>query len=683
MTVAHVPGFGAGVVLEGSADAQRTDEVRSCDGYDIGPRGQLIAARDLSDYVTINDAATVPAPWTRLYGLRAFSGNAGFLRQIAVGEGVVTATAAFLLAQFLREDSYTPIAGAPDVLQFGAAEEGGVTLTVPVPKINGVQVTIAPFPGAYKVWYPAAANRVNVCLVNIGAREERSTWDFSTPGLYALLYEPVSNAIALYAISLFDALGTGSRGELKAGGGAAGTKTKQLYFRGIAAYNSFAMGWGFDRTDTSSGEGPARLMFSNINNPLKWGNDNQGAVGTDRDFTDSDAIPIGDAGEIIRAGLAWNKRFWIGTDQKLHFLAGYGRDSFITDGSNPVAKAENVIGPNCMIEGPDSLLYGVGDKGLWAFDGNTFERHHVRLRDYAGASLGWWDLIWNDRSFGVGLPGKTNADLVWMAVDWDLEQVVVGIPWCDAVGGVGYGTDTVVIKFHPRTGGFTRQVFSGVQYTAADYVRRQRQFGTARFVGTATAGYSTVRRYGSQMSPLGAGGGAYVATPAPSVEIGPYALYGPDGAGVYRRGYLTIAWEQRFLPVIGPMSFTLTPTVDGQSLPATTLTVHNLEPVAPAEGDLWLDTSTGDANLGNGTAGDLVRATADYLLKVRRNSAWAYTGFGGQQATAAGSARATIPIAWLPTKGTRFTMVIANTAWAGRWQVEGWAFKPGAGSDSL
>lgn len=516
--VPHVIGWPRGVVKEGAADTQRTDEVASCDGYDIGPRGALIAARDASAYVTVNDIATAPGPWSKLYALRSVAGN-NFTKTIAVGEGLDVATLRYLLASFVRENEASPVTGATKVKSFGAL----------VPRAEGVLVTVAQFPGVYAVTNTVA--NINVFLVCIGARENIAT--NLAPGLYVAYAIPSASEIFVEPISNFDALGTGTR----AGDKSAGTKGKQLFARGVAAYNAHAFCWGFDSNGGTDKEGPARLMFSNINNPLKWGNDNQAVATTDRDYTDSDAIIIGDGGEVIRAALTWNKRLWIGTDKQLHYVAGNGRDSFITDAANPIAKAENVTGPNSLIEGPDRQLYGVGELGLWCFNGETFERHHERLRDFAGHSSGYWDLIWSDPLRSATYPGGTNADLVWMAVDWDMQQVIVGIPWCDASSGSGYGLDTVLVKFNVKTGGFSRQVFSGTQFTAADYVRRQRQYRGARMLGTATAAKVTVQKYGDPNA------GSTIPTPLPSYELGPYALYGPDGRGVYRKAFTTLAWE--------------------------------------------------------------------------------------------------------------------------------------------
>ena len=60
------------MVLFGSPDVQRPDELMSADSLEIGPRGQLVAASDLSDYYTLEDLQAVAAPWTALHGLGSF-----------------------------------------------------------------------------------------------------------------------------------------------------------------------------------------------------------------------------------------------------------------------------------------------------------------------------------------------------------------------------------------------------------------------------------------------------------------------------------------------------------------------------------------------------------------------------------------------------------------------------------
>jgi len=657
VTVAHVSGFGGGVVGEGGADSQRTDELKVCESYDIGPRGALIAGRGVKDYVTINDLGTVPAPFTKVYGLGSAWAGSGLLQHLAVGEGLNVATLRFFLAKFARASAASPI-GTTDILLFGAPSGGAVP--APAGTNRGVLVTFAAGITDQVLGY-------HVALVNIGHREGAFPEDTGAPGLYALTYVPSGPTIALTAINYFDALGTGPSGEFPTG-----TQSKQLYFRGIVPFNSYVFGWGYEN-GKYLGNAPARLSFCNSRNPFKWGNDNIGAVGADRAFTDTDAVQIGDAGEFIRGALAWNGRLWVGTDKQMHYLAGYGRDSWTTDGANPVAKAENIGGPHCLIEGPDRLLYGVGDKGLWAFDGQNFERHHRRLRDYAGASTGWWDLIWVDRTRGDTYPGKTNQDLVWMVVDWDADQVLVGIPWCSASAGSGYGTDTVVIRFHVRTGGFTRQIYTGVQYTAADYVRRQSQYDTERFLATATAGSATIKRYAGQATPVGAGGADYMPTAALlKVEFGPYALFGANGVGIYRKAYLTLAAPTSVLGTgNGFYQWSITPYVDGQALAAFKLSIDTSAPGSPADGDIWVDTSGTDTSLGNASAGTLIAAAADYLVKIRWNSSWKIIPVGGQK-----EGRFTVPLTWKPTRGTRLVLKIDGTQTHFQYQFEGLGFDP-------
>lgn len=667
--VAHVAGFGGGVVLEGSADSQRTDELRQCEGYDIGPRAALIAARGKTNYVALNDGGNTPAPWTKLYGLGAGWSGAAALRELAVGEGLWVAALRFLLAKFERAGAASPVTGS-DILVFDAPSGG--SMPAPAGTNNGVLVTCAALSDQLRIYQDVdAANRnVHVVLVNVGHRDLYYPEATGGPGLYALWLDPTNSFVGLRAINYYDALGTGPYGELRVGASTAGTLSKQLYFRGICAFNQHVFGWGYEN-GKYLGNAPSRVMFSNIRNPLKWGNDNVAAAGTDRAFSDTDAMQVGDAGERVRGGYVWNGRLWLGSDRQLHYIAGQGRHSFLVNNATHISKAENLVGPNAMTEGPDKLLYGVGDKGLWAFDGSSFESHHRRLRDFRRLSSGWWDLIWVDRTRSDVYPGKTNADLVWMVTDWDAEQVIVGIPWCNASSGAGYGTDTVLIKFHVRTGGFTKQIYTGVQFTAADYVRRQNQYDAARFLATATSGQTAIQK--AALSTTVGGSAEYVA-PITSqiVEFGPYALFGPNGIGVYRRAYLTLLWENINLANLASLAFNITPYVDDQALSTFKLTIAPFAPTSPADGDYWLDLSGGDSNLGNSTPGVLITNSNDWLVWSRVSGTWKMLPFGGQKGD-----RATIPIAWKPIRGTRLSLKIAGAFNdAGLFQWEGLGFDP-------
>lgn len=452
-----------------------------------------------------------------------------------------------------------------------------------------------------------------------------------------------------------------------------------------------------------NGDGPARVMFSNLGQPLKFGNDNVALAGVDRVFTDSDAIVLGDAGELIRAAIAWEGRLFFGTNKGLHYVMGYGRDSFIADGATPVMRSYNVIGPKAIIEGPDKLLYGVCEQGLWVFNGSGVPLPlFQQLRDFKGRSNGYWDQIWTDvtRSAAAN-PGTTNQDLVWMAIDWERQQVIIGIPWCSIANGYGVGNDTVIIKYHPQTGGFTRQQFTGVQYTAAGYFRSLSQQASTRMLGTATAAKKTIQRYGYRATTNDV---AALPTALPLVRFGPYAPFGADGRGVVRRFYLVIAWDAISMPmniagitnanpaevttadvhklktgqqveiagvnnmmqiVGGPYTITvtgaLTFTLNGVNSTAFTpyggpapltvdlpliftamvtvderivldadplssvlgvfgLSLRSAPPTTPSEGDLWVDESQIDQNIGNATAGAITPALGGYLLRMRHDT---------------------------------------------------------------
>jgi hypothetical protein len=113
--------------------------------------------------------------------------------------------------------------------------------------------------------------------------------------------------------------------------------------------------------------------------------------------------------------------------------------------------------------------------------------------------------------------------------------------------------------------------------------------------------------------------------------------------------------------------------VDQQQLASISLTIAAVAPVGPADGDLWLDTSGTDANLGNAGSGSLIAATNDYVLKRWRASAaaWQLVPGAGQKGT-----RATLPIAITPTRGSRFKVTVACTSAAGAGSSRGLAIAP-------
>ena len=649
----HVGSFGGGVVLFGSPDAQHPDELGKADSYDIGPRGQIVAASDVSGYTTIIDKQVVPVQWSAVYGIaNVVEDNVPYALVIGKGKDV-GAVDQFYTAIVLRTGEPATLA-AGDVTIFNGN---------PAPPVAGTIVTVVQLPGT--VLIGGGAVRRAAVLMNLGARE--GVTPRSNAGMYTAFYTPGTGKTSLAGtLTSTDTLGTSANGEH-----IGGNSSVTLFFRGITAYNNFVFGWGFDSADATNGEGPARVMFSNLGNPLKWGNDNVGVVGAQRVFTDSDAIVLGDAGEMIRGALKWNGKLYFGTNSQLHYIAGFGRDSFIADGANPVAKSYNIVGPYALVEGPDKLMYGVSDQGLWNYDGANFNPLFQKLVGFDGHSIGYWDLIWTDPTLAVGYPGKTNQDLVWMAVDWDRLQVLIGIPFCNATLGYGIGNDTVVIKYHPRTGGFTRQVFLGTNYTAANYVRRAGQQRESRIMGTATTNKVSLQRYGFQTTPTTS---PVLPTQLPVVTFGPYDPFGPDGDGVVRRCYLTVAWEAASsLPLV----FGIVTTGDTSIVNSFTLTVGQTAPGSPVAGDVWLDTSQTDTSIGNATAGTNVRATGGYLAKTYSGTVWRFIAGSGENGT-----RGTIPIPLIRRVATRITITATCVSAAGRFQFEGLGLDPGGGSQN-
>jgi hypothetical protein len=428
-------------------------------------------------------------------------------------------------------------------------------------------------------------------------------------------------------------------------------------------------------------------MFSNLGNPFKFGNDNQAASG-DRFFTDSDAIVIGEVGEEIRAALAWRGKLWIATNRELHYLAGYGRESFQTDGVVGVHRTEHACGPHGLCEGPDGLLYGLSASGLWAFDGSGApERLYRKLRDFAGRSPGWFDCLWTDTTRAAGYPGQTNLDLAWLVSVPEAQQVWCVIPYCDSVAGYGFGSDTVVIKYHVLTGGFTKQTFPGVALVHGAYVRQTPTARGGLYVletNGSGSGRATVRRYAAKATQATAPA-VPATTPAATIRTIPYAPFGPDGAGICRKVLLTLAWESA---ASLPLHLVLGATVDDESVASCRLSIAPVSPeslaLVNAEGDLWLDTSGTDAAIGVGTAGAAIAAGADYVLKRYRLGAWTKVyGAGGQK-----GARATVPVAFPPRRGTRVQVSVAldtttATPAAGRFQLEGLGLAPAPLQESI
>jgi len=649
MSVLSVPVFGGGVVLEGSADAQRTDELADCQSYDIGARGQLVATTDLTTFAKTTSGLGTES-LAPIFGIDAVAHPANPLL-VMVGNATVDAHVrwATLLAD-------------------GSVDAGGPMTGI---LASGYVVTFASFP-----YVGTDGKQKRVVLVCTAARSFVAP-TFG-PGLYALVYDGSGPSYTMLPISEYDALGTGPQGEF-----AGGSFARQLYPRGIVAYNNHAFAWGFDDHDKIAfavvGDGPNRLMFSNLGNPLKWGRDPQeqaiadGAAETNRQFEDSDAITVGGSGEAIRCCYPWRGKLWIGTNRELHYLEGFGRESFQTNGSLAVAKSRNVIGPKAMVEGPDALLYGVSDEGLWRTDGGVVQPIGDKLRDYNGFSTGWWDLIWSDPSRTLlEYPGRTNQDAVWMFSDKAAKQVWVVIPYCDATVGRGYGTDTVIIKYHTETGGFTRQVFAGKLLWHGAELKREAVAPEQRYIVVNDVDFN-IQRYGYKATQADA---PALPTVLPDVTFGEYAPFGPDGVGVMDKRYLTLSWRSGALPLV----FQVTPTIDGQVFPTITLTIGPTAPGAPADGDVWVDTSGTDLNLGNGTAGTLVGANAaDYIMRswVASWNKWVHVPGGGQQGT-----RITVPIEFSGDRGSRLKVRVQCTSASGRFQVENFSEKPAIVSEA-
>lgn len=649
----HVPSFEDGVVLAGSGDAQSATELRVCDNLDIGVRGQLQSAMTAIAFLVLKDQQAVPVALARAFGVTGARFGKADAQAVCVGMGkkIGGALDRYFFCQMGIE---TSVAGLSQAQQtWLITDAAGADVVPPVLTFNAInftqdpQITAAPFAFVSGSGASVPNLQQRLLFINLGARYP-SLSPRDMPGLYVMYWD--GGGYGYWPIAFFDALGTGPLGEFNTG-----NKASQLFFRGIAAYNNHLFGFGFDNGATVGGEGPNRLMFSNVGNPLKWGNDNQAAAGANRFFTDSDAVTVGGSGEVITALCSSRGRLWIGTSRGLHYLAGYGRDSFIVDGTTPVAKSMDVVGPNALCEGPDGVLYGVSSKGLWSYRGGAIELIYDKLRMFDDTSPGYFDFL----NAGSVIPGSFVIDRVWLRADKKKQQMWMVIPGVNAAAGSGAGNDTIIIKYHTRTGGFTRQIILGKVWMPGF------DFDT----GTTSADHFIIPQYGDAQTTVDYGTGA--PSSGQIVRFGPYAPFGPDEDGVSRVFFLTCSWpDAGALPIV----FTLQPFVDGGSLGVNTITIAAVAPGAPADGDTWLDTSGTDTNIGNATAGALIPATNSFVQKRWKSSwnKWVYVSRGGGQL----GTRATIPIPFTPLPGVRveFVLTIASTE---RVQIEGIAIDKG------
>lgn len=637
MTALTVPAFGGGVILAGSADAQATNELQQCDGWDIGPRGQLQSAPTAGLYIAVLDDGTMPAPVSPLYAVEAVRYGSADPLLIGVGMGKDSMnTVSYLFVEIGIDTSITAHPALQNVVDVNGFTPPQTTKFLHTYYRQPV-ITYAPFP-----YVNAAGIQTRALFINIGSRYCDSV-PRDMAGLWVQAWDGTNY---LYRqIKSYDALGTGALGEFSGG-----TMAVQLYPRGICAYNNHLFLWGFDNSDATDGEGPSRLMFSNLGNPFKYGNDNVAVVGTDRAFADTDAITVGSAGEAITGCLRSRGKLWIGTNRGLHYLSGYGRDSFITDGTTSIADSLDVTGPYALIEGPDGLLYGLSARGLWSYAAGPVVHLYRSLVAFDGSSVGYWDLLTGGDIF----PGSTNLDLAWLRSDTLRNQVWVVVPGCNATTGVGVGNDTVVIKYHTESGGFTRQIFlNQLWYKGSDIYRGTNQVDHA-FIAQGT-GANTVLDYGSGAASVG------------PVTFGEYAPFGTEGTGVNRVSYLTLSWTNGALPITG----ILTPFVDQRSLASVVLRIGPTAPVAPANGDVWVDTSDTDTNLGNGTASSMIPAANVYLVKCWAWGAWQIVA----RSSGAQGTRITIPVPYDATRGTRVKFQWALTS-GGDLQIEGIGMSP-------
>lgn len=182
MSPLHVGVF-RGIVLEGSSDAERSDELLVCDQYELGPRGQLVVASDLTAWGSVSTASGSFV--TRLYALEP-SVSPSNPRVVYCGDG----------------GPGVVVIGAFDPLLAGVVWEQHYDTPAPVDGTFGWQSTIVTMPYVAK-----DGEQKRIALVAVGARSYQLP--VSSPGLFVLEISEVG-AVSMHPIYHYDALGTGS-----------------------------------------------------------------------------------------------------------------------------------------------------------------------------------------------------------------------------------------------------------------------------------------------------------------------------------------------------------------------------------------------------------------------------------------------------------------------------------------
>jgi hypothetical protein len=207
-------------------------------------------------------------------------------------------------------------------------------------------------------------------------------------------------------------------------------------------------------------------------------------------------------------------------------------------------------------------------------------------------------------------------------------------------GAQASAADTVIIKYNVLTGGFTRQVFLNKSFHFSGVVVKRSAVNpdTILFVNSpAVPDANTIYRYRFRATPG-------VASCCTNVDRrGRVLAVRPDGLRRLPRSVPdALVGERRALPIV----VTLTPFVDQQQLENVVLSIQAAAPGAPADGDLWLDTSAPTPTSGTRQRARSFQQLADYVCSSagsRLGEMGDRPGGGGEKGT-----RATIPIAFKP-----------------------------------
>ena len=116
-----------------------------------------------------------------------------------------------------------------------------------------------------------------------------------------------------------------------------------------------------------------------------------------------------------------------------------------------------------------------------------------------------------------------------MASDLDRRQVVVGIPFCNTIRRIRRAApNTVLITYHVDTGGFTRAIVPDAVHAGGVPAREGAAAALELRRAPRPRNIARCRYYGSRRTMASS---PVLPTVLPTVTMGYYAPFGPDGRG--------------------------------------------------------------------------------------------------------------------------------------------------------